>query len=72
MLVYSEISLMQFETWSGATETKKIIIENDKVEEFEDLIEGSFPDGLSATRLNDILWFDREQIFEYLGIENEE
>ena len=72
MLVYSEIILMDFEAWSGAVETKKLIIENHKVEEFEELIEECYPNGISATRLNDILWFDSDWLYESLGIEIEE
>ena len=70
MLVYYELSLMDFEAWSGAVETKKKIIENNKVDEFNELIEECYPNGISATKLNDLLWFEDEWIFELLGIEN--
>lgn len=72
MLVYYELSLMDFEAWSGAVETKKKIIENNKVDEFNELIEECYPNGISATKLNDLLWFEDEWIFESLEIEIEE
>ena len=73
MKVYEELNLRDFNAWSGAIETKNKIIDAGKEEEFEEFIEEIYPDGLSATKLNDILWFDNEMIIEMLGIqENEE
>ena len=72
MKVYEELNLKDFQAWSGATETKNIIIQAGKEEEFEELIEELYPNGLSATELNDLLWFDSEEIYSCLGIENSE
>ena len=69
MKLFSETKLVDFQTWSGATDTKNIIIDNDKAEDFDYLIEEIYPDGLSETQLNDLLWFEPEWIFEQLGIE---
>lgn len=66
------VSLSNFQTWSGATDTKNTIIENDKVDEFDFLIEDLYPDGLSETALNDLLWFESEWIYEMLGISEDE
>ena len=72
MKVVSEVSLWNFEGWSGAEETIRVIIENDKVEEFEQLIEELFPEGINETHLNDLLRFEDSWIFEMLGISEEE
>ena len=72
MKVISEKSLWNFEGWSGAEETIEIIIENDKIEEFEQLIEELFPEGIDETHLNDLLRFEDSWIFEMLGIVSEE
>ena len=72
MKVISEVSLWNFEGWSGAEETIKIIIKNDKIEEFEQLIEELFPEGINETHLNDLLRFEDSWIFEMLGISEEE
>jgi len=69
MKLFSETKLVDFQTWAGATDTKNIIIDNDKAEDFDYLIEEIYPDGLSETQLNDILWFDSEWVLEQLGIE---
>ena len=73
MKTYNEdLSLVDFDAWSEAVDTKQTIIEHDKVEEFDSLIEELYPEGLSETQLNDILWFDSDRLFEMLGIEVEE
>ena len=71
MKVYSETTLLSFETWSGATETKNRIIAEGKGEEFDQLIEELYPDGIDETLLNDILWFETEWVYESLGITEE-
>ena len=72
MKVVSEVSLWNFEGGSGAEETIQVIIENDKVEEFEQLIEELFPEGIDETHLNDLLRFEDDWVFEMLGISEEE
>ena len=65
-------TLVNFDAWSGATDTKERIIQEDKANEFDNLIDELYPDGLSETQLNDILWFEEDWIFEMLGISDEE
>jgi hypothetical protein len=72
MKVISEKSITEFEAWSGAVDTKNRIIEADKENEFDQLIEELYPDGIDETQLNDILWFEDDWIFEQLGISDEE
>ncbi len=64
--------LADFDAWSGAKDTKETILNANKGDEFDSLIEELYPDGLSETQLNDILWFEPEWIFESLGISEEE
>ena len=64
--------LSNFDAWSGAIETKNRIIEEGKENDFNNLIEELYPDGLTETQLNDILWFEEDWIFEMLGISEEE
>ena len=71
MKVTTELSLREFEAWSGAVDTKEKIIEAGKAEEFEVMIDELYPDGIDATTLNDILWFD-DWFLEALGITEEE
>ena len=72
MTIKTETNLRNFKAWSGALDTKKIILDAGLEEEFEILIDELYPDGLSDTELNDILWFDSDWILETLGIKEEE
>ena len=65
-------TLVNFDAWSGAVDTKERIINEGKADEFNNLIDELYPDGLSETQLNDILWFEEDWIFEMLGISDEE
>ena len=69
MKITSEISLRNFKAWAGAKDTLNKLIELDKCEELEFILEDTYPDGISETQLNDILWFESEWIYDMLGIE---
>lgn len=72
IVINNNQNLRDFDAWSGAIDTKNTIIEKGLCEEFENLIDEMFPDGLTDTQLNDILWFEEEWIYETLGIKTEE
>jgi hypothetical protein len=71
-VINDNLSLMNFDAWSGAKETKRELIDLSLVDDFEALIDELYPEGLTDTQLNDILWFERDWIFESLGIETNE
>ena len=63
-------------SWSGAVDTLDTIRDNNKEEELiqllNDLLSTYWVDsGMDRTKLNDMLWFDREDIYERLGIDYE-
>ena len=75
MKIYTEKSLADFEWWSGAKNTAETIEEKLGMkgwEQLEVILEDQYPDGIDETNLNDLLWFEPELIFEWLGIEEEE
>lgn len=61
-----------YEPWSGAKYAWNTIQEADKVEELEFLLEDLYPNGIDEGKLNDILWFEYEWLFESLGISDDE
>lgn len=61
-------SLSSFNPWSGAVDTWEEITAADKLDELDALLEEIYPEGLSDTELNDILWFDADWILESLGL----
>lgn len=70
-IINDDLKLRDFPAWSGAKDTKERIIEEGKEEAFEDMINELYPDGLTDTQLNDLLWFEEDFIFESLGIDTE-
>lgn len=75
MKIISETSLANFEFWSGAKDTANRIWEEKGREGFDQLeaiLEDMYPDGIDETELNDLLWFDAETVYEWLGIGDED
>lgn len=70
-IVNDNLSLRNFDAWSGAKNTKQLILDNGKESDFEFMLEDLYPDGMTDTQLNDILWFEEDWICEMLGIDNE-
>ena len=66
--IKQEINLYNFKAWQGGKETLDNIIEAGKVDMLEDLLNECFEE-LTATQLNDILWFDTEWLYEQLDME---
>lgn len=63
-------------SWSGAVDTLDTIRENNKEEELLQLLDNLLSTywvdgGIDRTKLNDMLWFAREYIYERLGIDDE-
>ena len=70
--INENLTLADFDAQSGAKDTKETILNAGKGEEFDSLIEEIYPDGLTDTQLNDILWFESDWIFENMGIREEQ
>ena len=74
MKIYKDESLRGFEFWSGAENTAQRIWKEQGSEGFDHLeaiLEDLYPDGIDETELNDLLWFDAETVYEWLGIGDE-
>lgn len=74
-----EVSLAEFDAWSGGRDTLNKIEELDIMEEAEsyisDIIEGiimATGNPPSETEVNDILWFEMDEFFEQYTEEEEE
>ena len=72
MTITYELDLNRFEAWSGAKDTLERIQREGKCSELENVLEELYPDGMTETELNDLLWFDSESVYEWLGIRSEE
>lgn len=72
MRITYELDLERFEAWSGGKDTLETIIAEGKAAELEALLEDCYPDGMDETKLNDILRFEEEWLYECLGIRTED
>lgn len=75
MTIYKEISLSEFEAWSGAQYTIEVLekLEEATGESVFDTLESILDDcgeGMDETKVNDFLWFEDETIAEWLGFES--
>ena len=56
-------------SWSGAVDTLEDIEKSDKEEELIELLEQVFFDEIPTdTEVNDYLWFERDEIYSNLGL----
>lgn len=75
MKIYKEISLADFEAWSGAVDTMETLrkLEDETGANVFDILEACIDDmgeGVDETTVNDILWFETDTIAEWLGYED--
>lgn len=72
MALIVNVGIEGYNPWSGAVDTWNKIQEVNKVDELEYLLEELYPEGITDTQLNDILWFESDFIFENLGINEDD
>ena len=72
MTITYELDLQSFEAWSGAKDTLERIQREGKCDLLEQILDDTYPDGMTKTELNDLLWFESETIYEWLDIRSEE
>lgn len=62
----------EYKPWSGAVDTFEAIQDADKVDALDAYLEDIYPEGLTVTELNDLLWFDGDSVLSDLGIYTED
>lgn len=68
MKIYEEKSLADFSFWCGAVETARMLTRRD-FEVVEKVLEET-GDDWSDTEINDLFWFDGEDIAQMLGYDS--
>lgn len=67
------VTLDDYTPWGGAVSTWDTIQEKGLVDALESTLEDIYPDGLTMSDLNDILWFEQDWLEDALGVKfNEE
>lgn len=75
MKIISETNLTDFGYWGGAKATADHIWEEkglDGWNQLDAILTDMYPDGIDETELNDLLWFESDTVYEWLGIDSEE
>lgn len=72
MTITYELDLQNFKAWSGAKDTLERIQREGKCDLLEQILEDTYPYGMTETELNDLLWFESETVYEWLDIRSEE
>lgn len=72
MTITYELNLQSFQAWSGAKDTLERIQREGKCDLLEQILDDTYPDSMTETELNDLLWFESDMIYEWLGIISEE
>ena len=72
MIIKMDMRLEYFKPWQGAVETFEKISDMGLLDDLEGILEEIYPDGIDAALLNGLLWFQKEWLFDELGITNEE
>jgi hypothetical protein len=69
MYIKTEIDdLADFEAWSGGEHTKCMIVNACLGTEFIEALEEHYPEGVTESELNDLLWFEDEWCYELVGL----
>jgi len=61
--------LKLFKPWGGAKDIWELIISQDKLDDLDKALEDMYPDGLKASELNELLWFETDWVIDTLGID---
>ena len=72
MIVINDIYFRNFDAWGYGETVKERIMDAGKDEEFDEVISELYPDGIDATKLNDILSFDHEWVYSTLGMADDD
>ena len=63
--------MSEFEFWDGAENFAARLTE-EEMNAIEAVIEDLYPEGIGETELNDLFWFEPENICEWIGLDYNE
>ena len=71
MTIKTETSLKDFHFWSGARLFAEKLTSTE-LDFIEEALTECYPDGIDDVTLNDIFWFDQEELAEWIGTDVDE
>ena len=60
--------LTLFKPWGGAKDIWDLIVAQDKIAALDAALEDMYPEGITATDLNDILWFEKDWVIDSIDL----
>ena len=69
--IISEMKLADFGFSSGGKDHADLL-SSKQLNDIESVIDDIFPNGITATELNDLFWFDFDAVLEWIGTTYEE
>ena len=63
--------LEQFDFWDGAVANASLLT-SDEFRQLEDILEELYPEGIEDVALNDLFWFDFEDVCKWLGLDEKD
>ena len=71
LTITKTMDIYDYEPWSGAVYAYERITREGKLDELDNVLEEVYPEGIDETELNDLLWFEPETVYEWLGMRTE-
>ena len=71
MTITTEKKLRDFTFWAGAVDRRRKLTD-EEMDRLEELLDPTGEEEISATELNDYIWFSEDDYLPYLGITPEE
>lgn len=71
MTITIEKKLRDFAFWGGAVERRRRLTD-EEMDRLEDMLDPTGEEQMSATELNDYIWFSEDDYLPFLGISEEE
>ena len=67
MIVINETSLTDFRWWGGAELNARMLTESE-LDMLDDMLIELYPNGMSETLINDVMWFEFDFVCGLLGL----
>jgi hypothetical protein len=67
MIVINDCSLTAFRWWGGAELNARMLTESE-LDMLDDMLIELYPNGMSETLINDIMWFEFDFVCDLLGL----
>lgn len=69
--VVKDMQFRDFQPWSGGKETYDIIMGEHKDTQMDAMLEEMYPDGITDSELNALLWYNKDEVLQWLGIDEQ-